>query len=40
VVRGLYDQVYHIPPDDPLRRTTLAGAVNPRLVPAVSARET
>jgi hypothetical protein len=39
-VRGLYDQVYHIPPDDSLRKATLAGAVNPRLVPAVDALET
>jgi GNAT superfamily N-acetyltransferase len=38
-VEGLYDQVYRIPPDDPLRRDTLDGMVNPRLVPAVEALE-
>jgi len=36
-VEGLYDQVYRIDPDDPLRRDTLDGMVNPRLVPAVEA---
>ena len=38
-VLGLYDQIYHIPPDDPLYRATVGGAVNPRLVPAVEALE-
>lgn len=37
VVVGLYDNIYRIPPDDPLRRDTLEGMVNPRLVPAVEA---
>ena len=36
-VAGLYDQIYRIPPDDPLRRDTLDGMVNPRLIPAVEA---
>jgi len=36
-VNGLYDQIYHVSPDDPLRRDTLEGMVNPRLVPAVKA---
>src|SRR5262245_24985207 len=36
---GLYDQIYRIPPDDPLRRDTLEGMVNPRLAPAVEAKE-
>jgi GNAT superfamily N-acetyltransferase len=36
-VRGLYQEVYRIPPDDPLYRATLDGAVNPRLLPAVEA---
>lgn len=39
VVRGLYEQVYHIEPDDPLHRATMASAVNPRLVPTVEALE-
>jgi GNAT superfamily N-acetyltransferase len=39
VIRGLYQQVYHIPPDDPLHRMTMAKSVNPRLVPAVEALE-
>lgn len=39
VVAGLYDNVYRIDPDDPLRRDTLEGTVNPRLVPAVEALE-
>jgi GNAT superfamily N-acetyltransferase len=38
-VNGLYEEVYHIPPDDPLRRDTLDGMVNPRLVPTVEALE-
>ena len=38
-VEGLYDQVYRIGPDDPLRRDTLDGMVNPRLLPAVEALE-
>jgi len=38
-VTGLYDQIYHISPDDPLRRDTLEGMVNPRLVPTVEAVE-
>ncbi|HEX3147089.1 MAG TPA: GNAT family N-acetyltransferase [Gemmataceae bacterium] len=37
VVRGLYEHVYRIPPDDPLHRETLEMAVNPRLVPTVEA---
>jgi GNAT superfamily N-acetyltransferase len=32
---GLYDQIYRIPPDDPLRHNPLEGMVNPRLVPTV-----
>jgi len=36
-VAGLYHEVYHIPPDDPLYQATMDGAVNPRLVPAVEA---
>jgi GNAT superfamily N-acetyltransferase len=32
VVRGLYEHVYHIPPEDVLHRETLEEAVNPRLV--------
>jgi GNAT superfamily N-acetyltransferase len=36
-VGGLYDQVYRIDPDDPLRRDTLEAMVNPQLVPAVEA---
>jgi GNAT superfamily N-acetyltransferase len=36
-VLGLYDQIYRITPDDPLYQATVAGAVNPRLVPAVEA---
>jgi GNAT superfamily N-acetyltransferase len=36
-VAGLYHEVYHIAPDDPLHRATMDGAVNPRLVSAVSA---
>jgi hypothetical protein len=39
VVNGLYDNVYRIDPDDPLRRDTLEGMVNPRLVSAVEALE-
>jgi GNAT superfamily N-acetyltransferase len=39
VVNGLYDEIYHIPPDDPLRRDTLEGMVNPRLVSTVEALE-
>jgi GNAT superfamily N-acetyltransferase len=35
----LYDQVYHLPPDDPLRQATRAAAVNPGLVSAVEAGE-
>jgi GNAT superfamily N-acetyltransferase len=38
-IRGLYANVYRIPPDDPLYEATLRGAVNPRLVPAVEALE-
>jgi GNAT superfamily N-acetyltransferase len=38
-VEGLYDQVYRIEPDDPLRRDTLDGMVNPRLAPTVEALE-
>jgi GNAT superfamily N-acetyltransferase len=38
-VNGLYDQIYHISPDDPLRRDTLDGMVNPGLVPTVEALE-
>jgi hypothetical protein len=38
-VLGLYDQIYRITPDDPLYQATLAGAVNPRLVPTVEALE-
>lgn len=38
-VGGLYDQIYRLDPDDPLRTETLAGAVNPRLVSAVEASE-
>src|SRR4029077_287708 len=34
---GLYDQVYRTSQDDPLRRDTLEGMVNPRLVPTVEA---
>ena len=34
-VRGLYEQVYHIAPDDSLHRETLDAAVNPRLVATV-----
>ena len=37
VVGGLYHEIYHIPPDDPLFQATFGGAVNPRLVPAVDA---
>lgn len=37
LVTGLYDEVYHISPDDLLRRETMGGVVNPRLVPAVEA---
>lgn len=36
-VCGLYEQVYHIPPDDTLHRKTMDAAVNPRLVPTVEA---
>ena len=36
-IAGLYDNIYRIPPDDPLRRDTLEGMVNPHLVPAVEA---
>jgi hypothetical protein len=36
-VRGLYENVYHIEPDDPLFQATFGGPVNPRLVPAVDA---
>jgi len=36
-VLGLYDQIYRITPDDPLYQATVAGTVNPRLVPAVEA---
>ena len=36
-VRGLYENIYHIPPDDPLYETTMKTAVNPELVPAVNA---
>jgi GNAT superfamily N-acetyltransferase len=39
VVNGLYENVYRITPDDPLRRDTLEGTVNPRLVSAVEALE-
>jgi GNAT superfamily N-acetyltransferase len=39
VVEGLYDQVYRIDPDDPLRRDTLDGMVNARLVPTVEGLE-
>jgi GNAT superfamily N-acetyltransferase len=38
-VLGLYDQIYRLTPDDPLYQATAAGAVNPRLVPAVEALE-
>ena len=36
-VEGLYDNIYRISPDDPLRRDTLEEMVNPLLVPAVEA---
>lgn len=36
-VRGLYENIYHISPDDPLYQTTMTNAVNPELVPAVNA---
>lgn len=39
VMTGLYEQIYRIPPDDPLHRDSLANAVNPRLVSAVEALE-
>jgi GNAT superfamily N-acetyltransferase len=39
VVNGLYDNVYRIDPTDPMRRDTLEGMVNPRLVPTVESLE-
>jgi GNAT superfamily N-acetyltransferase len=38
-VRGLYANIYHIPPDDSLHATTMANAVNPRLASAVESLE-
>jgi GNAT superfamily N-acetyltransferase len=37
LVEGLYDEIYRITPDDPLRRDTLEGMVNPQLVRSVEA---